>query len=253
MNDNTLSGRTALVTGGSRGIGRAICVRLAEAGIKVAINYRSNQAAAEETAQRVAEAGSSAYAVRANVASREEVDAMVEEVSQHLGPIDLLVNNAGIFEFLPHDELTPEIWQTTLDTNLTAAYNTIWAVKDGMIERGFGRIVNMSSIGGVRGRPNSIAYSVTKAGIIMLTKSLAEAVAPHNLRVNCVAPGLTDTEMPHSVATPEVIEELIEATPLKRIGQPEDMAKVVYFLLSEDADFITGQTISVSGGLSMQG
>ena len=143
---------------------------------------------------------------------------------------------------------TPEIWQKTLDINLTGVFNTIWAVKQGMIERQFGRIVNISSIAGVRGRPKSIAYSVTKAGVIMLTKSLSEAVAQYNVRVNCVAPGLIDTDMPRSVAPDEVMQQLVETTPMKRLGQPEDIAKVVHFLLSDESSFITGQTIIASGG-----
>ena len=248
MSDSSLAGRTALVTGGARGIGRGICLRLAQEGVKVAFNYRSNEASARETARMISEAGSTAYALQADVASREQVDAMVSEVTEHLGPIDVLVNNAGIFEFVAHDEVTPELWQRTLDTNLTGVYNVIWAVKPGMIERGFGRIVNISSIGGLRGRPNSIAYSVTKAGLIMLTKSLSEAVAEHNIRVNCVAPGLIDTDMPRLAANEEVMQQLVDATPMKRLGQPADIAKVVYFLLSDESGFITGQTIVASGG-----
>ena len=223
-------------------------MRLARAGVKVAINYHSNEGAARETAQLVEEAGITAYTVRADVASRDEVDSMVNEVTDHLGPVDLLVNNAGIFEFVPHDQVTPELWQLTLDTNLTGAYNTIWAVKPGMLQRDYGRIVNVSSIGGIRARPNSIAYAVSKAGLIMLTKSLAEAVADHNLRINGVAPGLTDTEMPRQIAGAAEMEKLINATPMKRIGQAEDIANVVHFLLSDESAFMTGQTIVASGG-----
>ena len=248
MITSSLTGRTALVTGGSRGIGRGICLRLAAAGIKVAINYQANETAARETALMVTEAGGEAYIVQADVASREQVDAMVQEVTDHLGPIDLLVNNAGIFEYVPHDEITPELWQQTLDTNLTGVYNTIWAIKSGMLERKYGRIVNISSIGGIRARPYSIAYAVSKAGMIMLTKSLAEAVADQNVRINSVAPGLTDTELPRRAAGDDVLQKLIEATPMKRIGQAEDIANVVHFLLSDESAFMTGQTIVASGG-----
>jgi len=248
MSTPSLAGRTALVTGGSRGIGRGICLRLARAGVNVAVNYHSDEKSARETAQLVSEAGTTAHTVQADVASRDEVDAMVNEVTDQLGPIDLLVNNAGIFEFVPHDQITPELWQLTLDTNLTGAYNTIWAVKPGMLQRNYGRIVNVSSIGGIRARPNSIAYAVSKAGLIMLTKSLAEAVADHNLRINGVAPGLTDTELPRQIAGAAEMEKLVNATPMKRIGQPEDIANVVHFLLSDESAFMTGQTIVSSGG-----
>ena len=248
MNTSSLTDRTALVTGGSRGIGRGICLRLASAGVKVAINYHTNETAARKTALMVAEAGAVAYTVQADVASREQVDKMVQEVADHLGPVDLLVNNAGIFEYVPHDQITPELWQRTLDTNLTGAYNTIWAVKLGMLERKYGRIVNVSSIGGIRARPYSIAYAVSKAGMIMLTKSLAEALADQNVRVNGIAPGLTDTDLPRQVAGDAVLEKLIEATPMKRIGQAEDIANVVHFLLSDESSFMTGQTIVASGG-----
>ena len=248
MTQSPLAGRTALVTGGARGIGRGICLRLAREGIKVAVNYHSSESEARETAQQIEEMGSAAYTIQADVASKQAVDAMVEEVSEQLGPIDLLVNNAGIFEFVSHDQLTLDLWQKTLDTNLTGAFNTIWAVKPSMLERGYGRIVNVSSIGGIRARPKSIAYGASKAGLIMLTKGVAEALAPHNIRVNCLAPGLTDTDLPRQVAGPEVIDELIDATPMKRIGQPEDAANAVHFLLSDESSFMTGQTIVASGG-----
>lgn len=245
-----LAGRTALVTGGAKGIGAACCLLLAKAGARVAVNYRSSNVAAEQLVARIEAADGTALACRADVTSDAEVAAMVDEVEAQLGPIDLLVNNAGIFDFVSHEATTLEQWQRTLDINLTGCYRVTWAVKPGMIERRFGRIVNLSSISALRARPMSIAYAVSKAGMTALTKSLAEAVAPHNIRVNAVAPGLIDTEIIKDV-DPRVIESIVANTPLGRLGQPDDIAEVVLFLLSERSRFMTGQTIVASGGRVM--
>ena len=242
-----LTGRTALVTGGSRGLGRACCKLLAEAGANVAVNFQKNADAAAETVALVNTAGATGLAVQADVAEQNDVEEMVATVTEQLGPIDLLVNNAGVFDFVSHDETTPEIWQRTLDVNLTGTYFTTWAVKEGMLERGFGRIVNVTSIGGLRARPMSIAYTVSKAGMIALTKSIAEAVAPNNIRVNAVAPGLMETDMTE-INPPDQQKKLIEATPMQRIGRPEEVGEVVLFLLSERSSFMTGQTVVASGG-----
>ena len=247
MNEGELAGRTALVTGGGRGIGRACCIKLAEAGADVAINYRSNDAAARETAGLVEAAGRNAHVVRADVSVQDDVQRMVAEVEESLGPVDLLVNNAGVFDFGPHDEVTHELWQRTLDCNLTGPYFVIWALKRGMIERGFGRIVNMSSISALNPRPMSIAYAVSKAGLVSLTQSLAVALAGHGIRINAVAPGLIDTDILEGVA-PDKLDALIKATPIPRMGTPAEMAEVVLFLLSERSSFMTGQTLVASGG-----
>jgi 3-oxoacyl-[acyl-carrier protein] reductase len=247
MDSLEFEGRIALVTGGSRGIGRACCERLARAGADIAINYRTNISAAQETAKMVSRLGRKAHIVMADVASAESVASMIAEVRDRLGDIDLLVNNAGIFDYLSHEETTPEIWQRTLDTNLTGAYYVIWAVKDSMIRRSFGRIVNIASIAGLRARPMSIAYAVSKSGLIALTKSLAEAIAVHNVRVNAVAPGLIETEILDGVEQ-SALDRLIKDTPVQRIGQPDEIAKVVEFLLSERSSFMTGQTLVASGG-----
>jgi len=247
MHERELEGRTALVTGGARGIGRACCELLAAAGAKVAVNYRSSEAAARETLSRIEAAGGTAHLVGADVSSPEQVQAMVDDVTNTLGPIDLLVNNAGIFEHGPHEQATLDHWQRTLDCNLTSAYLVTWAVKDGMIERKFGRIVNISSISALRARPMSIAYAVSKAGLIALTKSFAEAVAGDNLRVNAVAPGLIETPILDGVDQ-SLLDRLIAATPMSRIGQPNEIAELVLFLLSERSSFMTGQTVVASGG-----
>lgn len=250
MIDRPLTGRTALVTGGAKGIGRACCLRLAQAGANVAINYLTSDEQARETAELVGQVGVKTHLVCADVASPEQVTAMVGEVVDALGPVDLLVNNAGVFHFLPHEETSLEIWRKTLDVNLTGAYLVTWAVKSSMIDRGFGRIVNIASIAGLRPRPMSIAYAASKAGLIGLTKSLAEALAPHNIRVNAVAPGLIDTEILSDVSR-ERIDAIVQSTPLGRIGSGVDVADAVLFLLSEQSSFITGQTLVVCGGRVM--
>ncbi len=242
-----LEGRTALVTGGAKGIGRACCERLARAGARVAINYKSSAAEARETARQIAAAGGSAQPFQADVSSPEEVHRLVDAVADALGPIDLLVNNAGIFDRVSHEQTTLELWRRTLDQNLTSAFLVTWAVKDGMIARRFGRIVNLASIAGLRARPMSIVYAVSKAGMIALTQSLSEAVAAHNVRVNAVAPGLIATEILRGV-DPGVLEKLVQATPIPRMGQPAEIAEVVLFLLSERSSFMTGQTLVASGG-----
>jgi 3-oxoacyl-[acyl-carrier protein] reductase len=250
MNDRSLAGRTALVTGGAKGIGRACCLRLAQAGAAIAINYLTSEQAARETHALVRQVGARACTVRGDVSSPEQVATMVGEVTGALGPIDLLVNNAGVFHYASHEQTTLEVWRQTLDVNLTGAYLVTWAVKPSMIERGFGRIVNIASIAGLRARPMSIAYAASKAGMIGLTKSVAEALAPHNIRVNAIAPGLVDTEILSGVSR-ERIDAIVQATPLDRIGRGDDVASAALFLLSEESSFMTGQTLVVCGGRVM--
>jgi 3-oxoacyl-[acyl-carrier protein] reductase len=250
MNDRPLAGRTALVTGGAKGIGRACCLRLAEAGANVAVNYRSSEEQARETAEFVRERGVRSHLVRADVSSPDDVARMARDVEDSLGPVDLLVNNAGVFDLRSHEETSLDLWRRTLDVNLTGAYLATWAVKPGMIERGFGRIVNIASIAGLRPRPTAIAYAASKAGLISFTQSLAEALAAHNIRVNAVAPGLIDTEIIAGVGQ-ERIDAIVQSTPLGRIGQSDDIADAVLFLLSEESRFVTGQTLVVCGGRVM--
>lgn len=244
------AGKTALVTGGSRGIGRACCLRLARAGAKVAVNYRSDEQAARETAQLIEATGAEALVVQADVADPDAVDRMVAEILSAFGPVDLLVNNAGIFDYVPHTETTLEIWRRTLDVNLTGTYLVTWAVKDGMVARRYGRIVNVTSISALQPRPMSIAYAASKAGVVGFTKSVASALAGDNIRVNAVAPGLIETEILDGV-DPQALDRIIEATPMKRIGTPDEVAALVFFLLSDESSFTTGQTIVTSGGRVM--
>ena len=250
MSDRPLAGRTALVTGGAKGIGRAVCLRLARAGADIAVNYLTSEQEARETAELVRQAGVRSHLVRADVRSAEKVATMVDEVTTALGPVDLLVNNAGVFHYVSHEQTTLEIWRTTLDVNLTGAYLVTWAVKQSMIDRRFGRIVNIASIAGLRARPMSIAYAASKAGMIGLTKSVAEALAPYNICVNAIAPGLIETEILAGVSQ-DRIDAIVQSTPLGRIGQGDDVANAVLFLLSDESSFMTGQTLVVCGGRVM--
>jgi 3-oxoacyl-[acyl-carrier protein] reductase len=240
------SGRTALVTGGARGIGRAVCEMLAAEGARVAVNYQRQSAAAEETLQLIEKSAEKAIAVQADVSKPEDVGRMVDTVRRELGPVDLLVNNAGIAESKPHTALTFARWREMFAVNVDGPFLTTWAVKDEMIARQFGRIVNVSSLAAKVLKPEMIDYATTKAAVIALTRHTAAALAPH-VRVNCVAPGLTDTEMARD-ANANLNAQIIAMTLLKRIAQPSEIAQVVRFLLSEESSFVTGQTIFACGG-----
>ncbi len=248
-----LSGRTALVTGGSRGIGKACCLLLAQAGARVAVNYATNQAKAKETVnalQKISANNTDIISFQADVSDRTCIDRLVDGVTDQLGPIDILINNAGIFDYVSHNDTTADLWDRTLATNLTSAFLLTWAVKESMIARNYGRIVNVASIAALRARPMSIAYAASKSGMIGLTKSTAEAFAEHNIRVNAIAPGLIETEILDGVA-PDAKQGIIDNTPLGRIGTPEDIARLTLFLVSDESDFITGQMMVASGGRVM--
>lgn len=242
--------RTALVTGGSRGIGRATCHMLAEQGARVAINYQQDESAARETLDQITSSGDcQAMVVQADVSREDEVASMVDAVCEQLGPVELLVNNAGIATSASHQEFTFADWKRMFEVNVDGPFLTTWAVKDDMIAAGFGRIVNVSSLASVLLKENLIHYATTKAAVTAFTRQCSAALAPHNIRVNCVAPGLTNTDMASS-ANPDMIEQLIAVTPLGRIAEPGEIASVISFLLSEDAGFVTGQTIMACGGRS---
>lgn len=247
MNDSSPTGKTALVTGGGRGIGRACSLRLAGAGARVAVNYCQRPDAADQTVADITAAGGDACAVQADVSRADEVKRMIDDVANRYGPVDVLVNNAGIFERQTHETLSLAGWERTLAVNLTGTFLMTWAVKDSMIERNFGRIVNLTSIAGLRARPLAIDYAVSKAGVISFTKSIAEALAEYNIRVNAVAPGLIDTEIIADVAK-ETLDEIIATSPIPRFGRPEEIAELVFFLVSDESSFTTGQTFVASGG-----
>ncbi|QDU07980.1 SDR family NAD(P)-dependent oxidoreductase [Gimesia aquarii] len=242
--------RVALVTGGSRGIGRACCLRLAKEGARVAVSYRSGQKDAEETLRQIQTIGGTGMVVQGDVSDSEQVDQMIGKVEAQLGEVELLVNNSGIFHYESHTELTEDSWRQMLDVNLTGTFLVTWRVKEGMLKRQFGRIVNLSSLSGLQPRPMAIAYAVSKAGMISFTQSTATAWAGDNIRVNAVAPGLIETEILSNIDKSD-LEKIIEATPIPRMGTPEEVAAMVSFLLSDESDFTTGQTLVLSGGRGM--
>ncbi len=250
MSEQAFAGKTALVTGGTRGIGRAVSMRLASEGARVAVNYFSREEEAQTTLGDIQSAGGTAVAVRGDVSKRDDVRAIVAQTRETLGPIDILVHCAAISIVEPASDVTWETWKQTMDVNLDGTFNIIYALKDEMIERQFGRIVLLSSIAALRERENQVHYSASKAAVIAMTRCLAQAWAKHNVRVNCVSPGLTETEMAHTLST-EVHESIIANTPIGRIGQPEEIAAVVRFLVSEESSFMTGQTVVASGGRVM--
>lgn len=245
MADKLFAGRTALVTGGARGIGRAVSQMLAAEGARVAVNYQRNSAAAEETVRGL-DSAEQAISVQADVSNPDEVQRMVDTIRRELGPVDLLVNNAGIAESKPHSRLTFERWREMFSVNVDGPFLVTWAVKDEMLERKFGRIVNISSLAAKVLKPEMIDYATTKAAIESFTRHCAAALAPH-VRVNCVAPGLTETDMARD-ANAGMNAKIIAMTLLGRIAQPSEIASVVRFLLSEESSFVTAQTIVACGG-----
>jgi 3-oxoacyl-[acyl-carrier protein] reductase len=237
----SLEGRTALVTGGSRGIGRAIATSLAEAGATVVIGYRSGADEAAEVA-----GGIGARAVQADVSDPEEAKRLVEEA----GDVDVLVNNAGVTRDGLLARMSDEDWRTVLDTNLGGTFNTCRAVTRGMMKRRAGAIVNVSSIVGVHGNPGQTNYSASKAGIIGFTKALARELGSRGVRANVVAPGYISTRLTNELPE-ELQQSMLASTPLGRFGDPEDVAGAVRFLASDAAAFVTGEVLLVDGGLGM--
>lgn len=237
----------ALVTGASRGIGRAIATELARRGWAVAIGYRVRRDKAEELAQQLTEAGCRAMICQADVSRREEVEAMVRRVEENFGPVSLLVNNAGIAGQSLFQELTEERWHEFFSVNVDGAFYASRAVLPHMLHEHTGCIVNISSIWGQRGASCEVAYSATKAALIGLTRSLAAELAPSHIRVNCVAPGVIRTDMLDELPE-ELLPQLAEQTPLGRLGTPEDIAAAVAFLADPAAGFITGQVLTCDGG-----
>jgi 3-oxoacyl-[acyl-carrier protein] reductase len=239
--------RVALVTGGSRGIGRATALRLAQEGADVAISYASRVRDAERVVGEIQALGRRGLCAACDVARPADVQRLVEQTRQRLGPIDLLAHCGAISNVCDHSELTYERWCETIEVNLNGTYLVVFAVKDAMIERRFGRIVTVSSVAALRPRQMQIHYASAKAGVIALTRCCAEAFAPYNVRINGVAPGLIETEMAH-VLPEEAFQNVIANTPLGRIGRPEEIAAVIRFLLSEESSFMTGHTLAASGG-----
>ncbi len=239
--------KTAIITGSSRGIGRAAAVKLAHKGYRVCINYIERHDKAKEVVRELNDEGYEAIAFQADVGDRDQVYAMVEKTKDVFGPPDLLVNNAGVAGQSLFQDVTDEMWNRYFNTNLNGARNTIMAVLPDMLERKKGTIVNVSSIWGMHGASCEVTYSCTKHALIGLTRSLAMELAPSNIRVNCVAPGVIDTDMVQ-VLGKDVLDELALQTPLGRLGTPEDIANAICFLASEESSFITGQVLVSDGG-----
>jgi 3-oxoacyl-[acyl-carrier protein] reductase len=245
-----LEGKIALVTGGSRGIGRAICLRLASMGAQVYINYVSRPEAAEETRRLILEAGKKAELVQFNVADGAAVQEKIKGILQTAGPISILVNNAGITRDGLMARMKESDWDDVLDTNLKGAFLCAKAVAKDMMKNRWGRIVNISSVSGYAGNSGQVNYSAAKAGLAGLTRSMAREYASRNITVNCVAPGYIETEMTEQLAE-QVRLQLAQEIPLACLGRVEDVAGSVAFLVSEDGRYVTGQTIHVNGGMYM--
>lgn len=245
-----LEGKVAVVTGASRGIGRAIALKLAEEGAKVVVNYSGSQAKAEEVVAMIQENGGEAIAVQASVSQTEEVTALMDAAVKTYGSLDILVNNAGITRDNLIMRMKEDEWDDVLNTNLKGVFLCTKAVTRQMMKQRAGRIINISSIVGVAGNAGQANYVAAKAGVIGLTKTTAKELASRNILVNAIAPGFIETEMTEQL--PEDIKQgMLTQIPLAKLGQPEDIAKAVTFLASEDANYMTGQTLHIDGGMVM--
>ncbi len=242
--------RVALVTGGSRGIGRAVAELLAARGHRVAINYVSNANAANDTVAASTSAGGSAIAVQGDVGDEEQVAALLDAVQEQLGPIEILVNNAGITRDDLLMRMKADAWDAVMETNLKSVFLCSKASLRGMLRAKWGRIINISSVAGVYGNAGQANYAAAKAGVIGFTKSLAKEIGSRGITVNAVAPGFIATDMTAALGD-EAAEAASKQTTLGRLGRPEEVASAVGYLASEEASYVTGQTIVVDGGLAI--
>lgn len=245
-----LKGKNALVTGASRGIGRAIALELASNGANIAVNYAGSEDRAQAVVNEITQMGVRAIKVQANVTNDSDVKAMMKEVIGEFGSLDILVNNAGITKDNLLMRMKEEEFDQVIDTNLKGVFLCTKAVTRQMMKQKYGKIINVASIVGVSGNPGQANYVAAKAGVIGMTKSVALELASRNILVNAVAPGFIATDMTDAL-TEEQQQAILNRIPLAKLGQPEDVARVVRFLASEDADYITGQTIHIDGGIVM--
>jgi 3-oxoacyl-[acyl-carrier protein] reductase len=246
----TLVGKTALVTGGSRGIGKAICLKLAAQGVNVGINYINRAAAAEEVLAEVTAAGGKGFVIGFDVAESAAVENAVRMITAKHGGVDILVNNAGITRDGLMARMKDEDWDAVLNTNLKGAFLCSKEVMRGMMKHRWGRIINISSVIGCAGNAGQVNYAAAKAGLTGLTKSMAKELASRQITVNCVAPGYIVTDMTAALKD-ELKESILAAIPLGSLGSPENVAAAVAFLASEESGYITGQTLHVNGGMHM--
>ncbi|MFD2044069.1 3-oxoacyl-[acyl-carrier-protein] reductase [Ornithinibacillus salinisoli] len=245
-----LKGKSALVTGASRGIGRAIALELAKQGANVAVNYAGSEAKAQSVVEEIEQLGVKAFKVQADVSDESSVKAMIKDVIGQFGSLDILVNNAGITRDNLLMRMKEEEFDQVINTNLKGVFVCTKSVSRQMMKQRSGRIINVASIVGVSGNPGQANYVAAKAGVIGLTKTTAKELASRNILVNAIAPGFISTDMTEEL-TEEQREGMLAMIPLAKLGTPEDVAKVVRFLASEDANYITGQTIHIDGGMVM--
>lgn len=245
-----LSGKVALVTGGSRGIGREIAIELARHGASVAISYVNNEEKAVEVVKEIQKFSVKGMCIKAEVSKEEEVKKLVDAIKDELGTIDILVNNAGINRDTLLIRMNTQEWDQVIDTNLKGTYLCTRLVAKDMIKKRYGKIINIASVAGVAGNYGQANYSASKAGVIGFTKAVAKELASRGINVNAVAPGLIETDMTQALKE-EVKETLIKSVPMGRLGSPKDVANLVVFLASDKSDYITGQTINIDGGMIM--
>ena len=245
-----MSKKVAVVTGGSRGIGKAIALSLAKENYDVIINYRSKAEEAEKVVLEMKQLGSNAKAIQSDISRYQEVEAMIEDILKDYGQIDLLVNNAGITKDQLMLRMSEDDFSQVVDINLKGSFNCVKAVTKSMFKKRSGNIINISSVVGLIGNIGQVNYAASKAGVIGMTKSLAREYAARNIRVNAIAPGFIDTDMTESLSA-ELKEKIVNNIPLNALGKPEDIADMVVFLASDKAKYVTGQVIAVDGGMTM--